>query len=51
MVMLIPDSPKSAAIGANDSPPTIDRSFEAVAMTAFIVAMFLFVEVAPAFVN
>jgi hypothetical protein len=28
MVMLIPDSPKSAAIGANDSPLTIGRSLK-----------------------
>jgi hypothetical protein len=51
MVMLIPDSPKSATISANRQPADHRQVFEAVAMTAFIVAMFLFVEVAPALVN
>jgi hypothetical protein len=51
MVILIPDSPKSGAIRANRQPADHRQVFEAVAMTAFIVAMFLFVEVAPAFVN
>jgi hypothetical protein len=51
MVILIPNSSKSVAATPNTQPINRRQVFEAVAMTAFIVATFLFVEVAPALVN
>jgi hypothetical protein len=44
------DLPKTAASTARQ-PSDRAQIFEAAAMTAFIVLMFLFVEVAPALVN
>jgi hypothetical protein len=51
MVILIPNPQKSVAATANRPPINRRQVFEVVAMTAFIVATFLFAEVAPALVN